>query len=58
MPPTEWQGAGQAAAAGLASPQVSNYLVFVSKHFKGYEIMKDIMAAESSTTEQGVPSLS
>ena len=25
MPPTEWQGAGQAAAAGLASPQVSNY---------------------------------
>jgi three-Cys-motif partner protein len=32
-------------------------LVFVSKSFKGYTIMKDIMAKESSTEDQGVPSL-
>lgn len=32
-------------------------LVFVSKSFKGYAIMKDIMAKESSTEDQGVPSL-
>jgi three-Cys-motif partner protein len=30
-------------------------LVFVSKHFMGYKIMKDIMAKESSTKDQGVP---
>jgi hypothetical protein len=30
--------------------------MFVSKHFKGYEIMKDIMAKESSTEDEGVPS--
>ncbi len=40
-----------------AGTRTSHSLVFVSKHFKGYEIMKDIMAAESSTVEQGVPSL-
>ena len=33
-----------------------HHLVFVSKHIKGYEIMKEIMAKESSSTEQGVPS--
>lgn len=37
--------------------RTSHSLVFVSKHFKGYEIMKEIMAKESSTHEQGVPSL-
>lgn len=37
--------------------RTSHKLLFVSKHFKGYEIMKDIMAKESSTTDQGVPSL-
>lgn len=36
--------------------RTSHSLIFVSKHFKGYEIMKEIMAKESSTTEQGVPS--
>jgi three-Cys-motif partner protein len=33
-----------------------HHLIFVSKHFKGYEIMKGIMANESSDISQGVPS--
>ena len=37
--------------------RTSHKLVFVSKNFKGYEIMKEIMAKESSTDDQGVPSL-
>jgi hypothetical protein len=37
--------------------RTSHSLIFVSKHFKGYEIMKDIMAKESSVVDQGVPSL-
>jgi three-Cys-motif partner protein len=37
--------------------RTSHKLVFVSKSFKGYTIMKDIMAKESSTDDQGVPSL-
>jgi hypothetical protein len=37
--------------------RTSHSLVFVSKHFKGYEIMKEIMAKESSVVDQGVPSL-
>lgn len=37
--------------------RTSHKLVFVSKNFKGYAIMKDIMAKESSTEDQGVPSL-
>jgi three-Cys-motif partner protein len=37
--------------------RTSHHLIFVSKVFKGYEIMKDIMAKECSTIEQGVPSL-
>ena len=37
--------------------RTSHSLVFVSKSFKGYAIMKDIMARESSTEDQGVPSL-
>lgn len=36
--------------------RTSHHLIFVSKHFKGYEIMKGIMAKESSTSTQGVPS--
>jgi three-Cys-motif partner protein len=37
--------------------RTTHCLIFVTKHFKGYEVMKDIMARESSTTDQGVPSL-
>jgi hypothetical protein len=37
--------------------RTSHHLIFVSKHFRGYEIMKDIMATESSSLEEGVPSL-
>lgn len=40
-----------------AGTRTSHSLIFVSKHFKGYEIMKEIMAKESSVVEQGVPSL-
>lgn len=36
--------------------RTSHHLIFVSKHIKGYEIMKDIMAKESSDQDQGVPS--
>ena len=36
--------------------RTSHHLIFVSKNFRGYEIMKDIMAKESSGAEQGVPS--
>ena len=36
--------------------RTSHKLIFVSKSFKGYEIMKDIMAKESSTQDEGVPS--
>ncbi|MET4114950.1 three-Cys-motif partner protein [Bradyrhizobium sp. JR4.1] len=36
--------------------RTSHSLIFVSKHFKGYEIMKGIMASESSTDDQGVAS--
>ena len=34
----------------------SHHLIFVSKNIKGYQIMKEIMAKESSESEQGVPS--
>ena len=34
--------------------RTSHHLIFVSKHFKGYEIMKEIMAKESTNAEQGV----
>ena len=34
----------------------SHYLTFVSKNQTGYEIMKEIMAKESSSAVQGVPS--
>lgn len=36
--------------------RTSHHLIFVTKHFKGYEVMKDIMAGESSLSDQGVPS--
>lgn len=36
--------------------RTSHSLVFVTKDEKGYEIMKDIMARESSTEDQGVAS--
>jgi hypothetical protein len=36
--------------------RTSHSLIFVSKHFKGYGVMKDIMAKESSVTDRGVPS--
>lgn len=36
--------------------RTSHALIFVTKHQLGYKIMKGIMAAESSTEDQGVPS--
>ena len=36
--------------------RTTHHLIFASKAFRGYEIMKDIMALESSEHEQGVPS--
>lgn len=38
------------------SGRLTHHLVFVSKSFKGYEVMKDIMSAASSTSDQGVAS--
>lgn len=35
--------------------RTSHHLIFVSKHPRGYEIMKEIMAKESSSESQGVP---
>ncbi len=35
--------------------RTSHYLIFVTKGFKGYHIMKNIMASASSTAPQGVP---
>ena len=37
--------------------RTTHFLVFVTKHQTGYEIMKEIMAVESSHSDQGVPSL-
>ena len=36
--------------------RTSHHLIFVSKGFRGYEIMKEIMAKESTATEQDVAS--
>jgi three-Cys-motif partner protein len=36
--------------------RTSHHLIFVSKHFRGYEIMKDIMARKSTSDTHGVPS--
>jgi len=38
--------------------RTTHHLIFASKNFKGYAIMKDIMARESSGSDQGVPSFS
>jgi len=35
--------------------KTSHYIIFISKHERGYEIMKDIMAKYSSGSDQGVP---
>lgn len=35
--------------------RTSHHLIFVSKNIRGYSIMKDVMARESSKEEQGVP---
>lgn len=34
--------------------RTSHHLIFVSKHFRGYEIMKDVMAKLSSENNEGV----
>lgn len=36
--------------------RTSHHLIFVSKNFKGYDIMKDVMAGESSSQHHGVAS--
>jgi hypothetical protein len=36
--------------------RTSHHLILVTKAFKGYEVMKDIMAVASSSMDQGVPS--
>lgn len=36
--------------------RTSHHLIFVSKHPLGYKIMKKVMAGESSSSQQGVPS--
>ena len=36
--------------------RTSHHLIFLSKNFRGYEIMKEIMAKESSDTRDGVAS--
>jgi three-Cys-motif partner protein len=36
--------------------RLTHHLVFVSKDFKGYDVMKGIMAKVSTTADQGVPS--
>lgn len=36
--------------------RTSHHLIFVSKNVRGYSIMKEIMAKESTASDQGVPS--
>jgi three-Cys-motif partner protein len=36
--------------------RTSHHLIFTTKHFRGYDIMKGIMASQSSSADQGVPS--
>lgn len=36
--------------------RTTHHLILVTKHFKGYEVMKGIMAQASSSEDQGVPS--
>jgi hypothetical protein len=35
--------------------RTTHHLVFITKHFRGYEVMKDIMSKASSMEHQGVP---
>ena len=39
-----------------AGTRTTHHLVFVCKHFKGFEIMRDVMASQSTSHPQGVPS--
>lgn len=39
-----------------AGRRTSHHLILVSKHFRAYEVMKEIMAKSSSEQHQGVPS--
>ena len=41
---------------GDSGKRTTHHLVFVTKHHRGYGIMKEIMAKESSGVEQGVAS--
>ncbi len=41
---------------GIKGKKTSHYLIFISKHYRGYEIMKNIMAKCSPEIDQGVPS--
>jgi three-Cys-motif partner protein len=36
--------------------RISHHLIFVTKHVRGYDIMKGVMAKASSSSQQGVPS--
>ena len=38
--------------------RTSHHLIFATKNFRGYDIMKNIMAPQSSIADQGVPSFS
>lgn len=38
--------------------RTTHHLVFVTKHFRGYEVMKDVMAKASAESSQGVASFS
>lgn len=39
-----------------AAGRLTHHLIFVSKSFKGYEVMKGVMASASSSSDQGVAS--
>ncbi|MBI4763997.1 MAG: three-Cys-motif partner protein TcmP [Deltaproteobacteria bacterium] len=39
----------------LSGKRTTHHLIFVTKHFRGYEVMKDIMAKASPIKHQGVP---
>ncbi len=39
-----------------AGTRTSHYLIFVGKHFRGYTVMKDVMARQSSSVVGGVAS--
>ncbi len=39
-----------------AGSRTSHHLIFVSKHFKGDQVMKEVMAKQSSETHEGVAS--